>query len=83
MSNVLFRCPNTGMNVQHLLGNSSEKADEVVAVVHCPAGARIHLVSVATGELARDTGSEKDRFASAGFDPDQAQAMRTGYLLVA
>ncbi|MBR0764836.1 hypothetical protein ABIF65_005774 [Bradyrhizobium japonicum] len=59
MSNVLFRCPNTGMNVQHLLGDSSAKADKVVAVVHCPACARIHLVNVATGELARDTRIER------------------------
>ncbi|MBR0733272.1 hypothetical protein JQ595_31440 [Bradyrhizobium japonicum] len=59
MSNVLFRCPNTGMNVQQLLGDSSEKSDDVVAVVHCPACARIHLVNVATGELARDVRIEK------------------------
>ena len=59
MSHVLFRCPNTGMNVQYPLGDSSEEADEVVAVVHCSACARIHLVNVATGELARDTRIEK------------------------
>ncbi len=54
MPNILFRCPNTGMNVQHFVDESSSaKADGAVAVVHCPACAKIHLVNPATGELAR------------------------------
>jgi len=54
MSNTLFRCPNTGMNVQHLIGELSSEKERAVVVVTCPACARIHLVNAATGELARD-----------------------------
>ena len=60
MSNTLFRCPNTGMNVQHLATELSElKALGDVTVVHCPACARIHLINPATGELARDAKNER------------------------
>lgn len=55
MSQTLFRCPNTGMNVQHSAGEaSSEKKDGALVVVNCPACARIHLVNAATGELVSD-----------------------------
>ena len=55
MSNTMFRCPNTGMNVQHLATEPLEQnAVGDVTVVHCPACARIHLINAATGELARD-----------------------------
>ena len=58
MSNSLFRCPNTGMNVQHDVGEaSSEKEVGAVVVVNCPACARIHLVNAATGELVSDAWS--------------------------
>ncbi|MBW7973842.1 hypothetical protein [Bradyrhizobium sp. BR 10289] len=58
MSNILFRCPNTGMNVQHFVAEpSSKKEDAAIMVVNCPACTRIHLVNGATGELARDTRS--------------------------
>lgn len=53
---TLFRCPNTGMNVQYFAdGSSSGKEDGAFVAVDCPACARIHLVNAATGELARDT----------------------------
>ena len=56
MSNILFRCPNTGMNVQHLVGEPPPgTAIGAVTVVQCPACARIHLVNVETGEVPRDT----------------------------
>lgn len=58
MSNILFRCPNTGMNVQHPICEPASGARaEAVLVVHCPACARIHLINVATGELSRDVRS--------------------------
>lgn len=58
MSNTLFRCPNTGMNVQHVVAEpSSRKESGAIVAVNCPACARIHLVNVATGELARDASS--------------------------
>jgi hypothetical protein len=56
MSNVLFRCPKTGMNVQHFVGEpSSEKKDGRIVVVNCPACTGIHFVNTATGGLASDT----------------------------
>ena len=54
MSTTLFRCPNTGMNVQHSFEKRSSERDDALVVVNCPACARIHLVNAATGELARD-----------------------------
>ncbi len=55
MVNVIFRCPNTGMNVQHSLDERPDAgADEVVAV-HCPACARIHLFNVAEQRLLGGT----------------------------
>ncbi|RXH18341.1 hypothetical protein [Bradyrhizobium guangzhouense] len=59
MSKTLFRCPNTGMNVQHHVGEaSSETKDGAVVVVSCPACARIHLMNVATGRLVSDPRSQ-------------------------
>jgi len=58
MSNILFRCPNTGMNVQHSITEpASGTSAGAIAVVNCPACARIHLINVATGELSRDVRS--------------------------
>jgi hypothetical protein len=58
MPNTLFRCPNTGMNVQHFVAESSSGDEhEAIVALNCPACARIHLVNAATGEPARDAGS--------------------------
>ncbi|MCG2626704.1 hypothetical protein L6654_08725 [Bradyrhizobium sp. WYCCWR 13023] len=58
MSNILFRCPNTGMNVQRPISEpASGTSAGAVAVVDCPACARIHLINVSTGELSRDVRS--------------------------
>jgi hypothetical protein len=46
MPNILFRCPNTGMNVQHTFDERSAASANEVAVVQCPACARIHLINV-------------------------------------
>ncbi|MGR6800536.1 hypothetical protein, partial [Aeromonas veronii] len=47
---ILFRCPQTGMNVQHRLDD--EPADRTHVSVHCPACTRLHLIERATGRLA-------------------------------
>lgn len=48
---LLFKCPRTGMNVQHwLTGAASHPADTHVAVP-CPACASLHFVNLATGKL--------------------------------
>lgn len=58
MSHILFRCPNTGMNVQHRVNDAGTSANEVAAV-QCPACTRIHLVNLATGQLARSVRAEE------------------------
>jgi hypothetical protein len=48
---ILFRCSQTGMNVQHWLADAPDKADETHAPVRCPACTRIHFVNTSTGKL--------------------------------
>jgi hypothetical protein len=48
--NFVFKCPRTGMNVQHLLADevSSDNSYEAVA---CKACAGLHFLNPATGRL--------------------------------
>jgi len=52
MPQLLFKCPRTGMNVQHWL-DEREPADlhPVYASVVCKACTRIHFINSATGKL--------------------------------
>ena len=50
--NIVFKCPQTGMNVQYRLGD--EPADRTHVSVHCPACTRLHLIDRATGQLLGD-----------------------------
>jgi uncharacterized C2H2 Zn-finger protein len=51
---ILFRCPRTGMNVQHRIDDERpdrlEPADSYVPV-RCPACMSLHFVNSATGRL--------------------------------
>ena len=51
---ILFRCPRTGINVQHRIDDerpeSSEPADSYVSV-RCPACMSLHFVNSTTGKL--------------------------------
>ncbi|MCJ9705844.1 MULTISPECIES: hypothetical protein [unclassified Bradyrhizobium] len=51
---ILFRCPRTGMNVQHRIDDerpeSSGPADSYVAV-RCPACMSLHFANSTTGKL--------------------------------
>lgn len=48
---IVFKCPQTGMNVQHrLVAEASETPNTHVSVV-CPACTRLHLINRATGRL--------------------------------
>ena len=58
MSNVLFRCPNTGMNVQYRIDDDAGAGANEVAAVQCLACARIHLINRATGQLTRNLKNE-------------------------
>ena len=53
----IFRCPATGLNVQHIFEGEPETGDDRVYVgVSCLACSGIHLVSRTTGRLAADKG---------------------------
>lgn len=45
---IVFRCPQTGMNVQHRLSN--EPTDRTHESVSCPACTRLHLIDRASGK---------------------------------
>ncbi|MFY9837743.1 MAG: hypothetical protein WAK55_15005 [Xanthobacteraceae bacterium] len=54
----VFRCPNTGLNVQGWVAdNPSEPESEAYEAVTCTACARVHLVDPRTGRIL---GSEED-----------------------
>ncbi|MCS3764934.1 hypothetical protein ML401_06310 [Bradyrhizobium sp. 62B] len=54
---ILFRCPRTGINVQHRIDDerseSSASADSYVPV-RCPACMSLHFVNSATGRLLNE-----------------------------
>lgn len=49
---ILFKCPQTGMNVQHRLSDAPANGTHVS--VPCPACARLHLIDRSTGRLLGD-----------------------------
>jgi len=55
MANLIFRCTQTGMNVQVWLPDEApaERGDSYEAVT-CPACARVHLVNKTTGKTLGD-----------------------------
>jgi len=55
MANLIFRCAQTGMNVQVWLPDEApaERADSYEAVT-CPACTRVHLVNKTTGKTLGD-----------------------------
>ena len=55
---VVFRCPNTGLNVQGWVAEDpSEHEPESYEAVTCTAGTRVHLVDPKTGKIL---GSDED-----------------------
>ena len=48
---ILFKCPNTGMNVQHWLAETSKAAPDLHVSVTCPACAKVHFIQSSTGKL--------------------------------
>jgi hypothetical protein len=48
---TLFRCPRTGMNVQHWLADVPEDAKDSHSAVLCPACTKTHFVHNSTGKL--------------------------------
>jgi len=48
---ILFRCPQTGMNVQHWLASEPDNAEGTHTSVVCPACTRLHFIDSSTGKL--------------------------------
>ena len=54
MDNFLFRCPNTGLNVQgraDVQKETPEITDRVYVTQHCPACGSFHPINPRTGKL--------------------------------
>jgi hypothetical protein len=52
-SNVVFKCPRTGMNVQHSLEKkaTAENSDSVYEAVVCKACTGLHFINRTNGKL--------------------------------
>jgi hypothetical protein len=48
---VIFKCPQTGLNVQHWLPGAPDGAKETYATVLCQACTKLHLINSSTGRL--------------------------------
>lgn len=48
---IVFKCPTTGLNVQHALPGAPSDGPETHVSVVCPACTRLHLLNSATGKL--------------------------------
>ncbi|MCK1514663.1 hypothetical protein IVB22_19280 [Bradyrhizobium sp. 190] len=58
---VLFRCPRTGMNVQHLLTGLEQIGPDTHLPVVCPACSSVHFVNASTGKLLGDRSASEVR----------------------
>jgi hypothetical protein len=48
---ILFKCPSTGLNVQHWLADVPEDKKDCYSSVACPACAKLHFIHNSTGKL--------------------------------
>jgi hypothetical protein len=52
MANLIFKCPRTGMNVQHWLDESGPSdRDDLYETVACKACNRLHFIQRSSGKL--------------------------------
>ena len=53
MANLIFKCPRTGMNVQHSLADDAAADDSHTSyeTVHCQACSRLHFINRSNGKL--------------------------------
>ncbi len=50
--NIVYKCPRTGMNVQHWLTDLSPcESDQAYVSMPCPACGSVHFVNGSTGKL--------------------------------
>ncbi|MGP8120912.1 MAG: hypothetical protein ACLP8B_10370 [Xanthobacteraceae bacterium] len=53
---IVFKCPRTGLNVQHWLAEDvPDNGKDTYTSVVCPACANLHLVHDSTGKLLGET----------------------------
>jgi hypothetical protein len=58
MASFIFRCPNTGLNVQGWVADDpTERGKEIYETITCTACTGLHVVSPATGKVL---GSDDD-----------------------
>jgi hypothetical protein len=57
MANVVFKCPRTGMNVQHWIAEGTLQNDprSTYETVVCKACTRLHFINRTTGKLLGET----------------------------
>lgn len=57
MGNIIFKCPRTGLNVQHWLADDPTPEDATTSyeTVTCNACGRLHFINRSTGKLLGDT----------------------------
>jgi hypothetical protein len=48
---ILYKCPQTGTNVQHWLADAPDDVKDAHSPVSCPACANIHFIHNSTGKL--------------------------------
>lgn len=51
MPTFLYRCPNTGMNVQGWIADDPTEDDDAYEVMTCTACTRVHLVNPKSGHV--------------------------------
>ncbi len=58
MADVSFRCPGTGMNIQHWVeGVPSSSDQDSFESVECPACLQLHFIDRLTGQLVPENGN--------------------------
>ncbi|MGY3037717.1 putative C2H2 Zn-finger protein [Bradyrhizobium sp. USDA 4354] len=74
--NIIFKCPRTGMNVQHWLSGATSDAADTHVSVRCPACAALHHVNIASGKtLSEGIGRHRATTAPGGLgdQPDPSR----------
>jgi hypothetical protein len=63
MAHVLFRCPYTGLNVQHLLDEDAPSHDKKSGyeAMTCPACTRLHFVNRSTGKILGENKADEKK----------------------
>jgi hypothetical protein len=56
--NIVFKCPQTGLRVQHWLPAAPENAASTHEPVVCQACTKLHFIHSSTGKLLGETGDK-------------------------